>query len=240
MGLYGDEYFLEEYSGNAKDNESFSKACEEMDKMFATKVEILKKLAAHLEKCADVDARTVSELAGKLDSLYKDAESTIRECNKLKRDSRSEKIDRNFHRIAGKLKVKYSSATIEDRKKYDDIFCKYLNEIFDIIDIFEGEGYNISRIKSTSGDSRLDYTYSNGSDWEIKMEKNCKIFVAIDSTLGQKYEDHCSEFYNDEFYSFFRETRRDLRNAIRKVDGDKDNRVLYKLVQKFFKDKKEK
>lgn len=239
MGLYGEEYFLE-YSGNAKDNESFSKACEDMDKMFAIKVEILKKLAAHLEKCADVDARTVSELAGKLDSLYKDAESTVRECDKLKRDSRSDKVTKEFNRIASKLKVKYSSATIEERKKYDDIFVKYLNEILDIIDIFEGNGYNISRIQSTLNDVRYDYKYSNGSEWQIKMEKNCKIFDAIDSTLGEKYEDHCYEFYNKEFYKFFKETRTNLKTAIRKVDSDKDNRVLYKLVQKLFKDKEDK
>jgi hypothetical protein len=238
MGLYGDEYFVE-YAGNQKDNESFSKSCEDLSKMFANKIEVLKKISEHLEKCVDIDARTTSELTQHIEDLFKDAETVIKECNRLERDSRSDKVTKDFNRIASKLKVKYSSATIEERKKYDDILVKYLNEISNIVDKFEVGGYNISRTVFTTQYGSYTYKKDNGSTWMNEFYKKYKIFCAIDNGLGEKYMDHVAAFYNKEFGKRCRELRRDLKFAIRKIDGEKDNRILYKLVQKIFKDKEE-
>lgn len=207
---------LLEYSGNPEKNEEFKQTLQDLDRVLVTYIDIFKEYDKYLRKatdllkaCKDVDtARTA----------FTDCNKESRATDKLIDDMiKKSGIEKNpfkrFDQQIKKFNNKYSTIGMEEKKKFDKKLGSYYDQVEEII-----------------------IPWSTGGDMKAFNEMNDALlhFYDIMPELQDKIVNLMSSWYHDMF-AVYRTIAGECIYLRKHLGIEKENGIIYKMVQKIFK-----
>lgn len=210
MSVYGTNISLLEYKGNDIDNQDYREVLEDLDELFKFYIEIQKLIAEHVKKCANIKVKDEKSFKKALNDLYNDADDTNAEFSKRYKDMDEAPTFKRFNQLSKKFSVKYSNITMEDKKKYTEIFMNHYKDLVKIADQFD-------------------------SKWVNDLNDSLSDLRKIDREYTGKYVQHVQAWYNA-FYSEFSRVANNMRFFIYKLDTKRENTLRYQLIQRIIKD----
>ena len=212
MGIYGTD-ILHEYSGKEIDNKNFAKCMEELDKIAKYYVDLDKMIADHINFCVNELKKCKKEADVKkaLNNAYNDADATNKKINDTFNKFSERPTFSRFKSLIRKFSVKYSDVTMEEKKKWHEVFKKYHLDMIDIVEPFDEKwikfiNNEIDRCK------KLDY------------QETLKMVAQIQA-------------WYDTQYNYFRYTHGNILYVLYKLDTGFEDTIRYKMIQKIFKSK---
>ena len=210
MSVYKPDTTLLEYKGNEEDNEEYREVLKELDELFEFYVDIQKLIGEHIIKCANIKVKDEKSFKKALNDLYNDADDVNAEFSKRYKNMEEAPKFRRFNALSKKFSVKYSSITMEDKKKYAEIYVAHFKDLVKLGDQFDDKW--IDDFNSKLGDlKRIDRDYTS------------------------KYISHTQAWYNA-FYQQYYRVAQNIRYFIYKLDTKRENTLRYQLIQKIIKD----
>lgn len=212
---YQDYNMLLEYSGKPEDNNRFSETMQNLEKIFKYYLATDTIMADTVKFFTDLNKyksiKTCDDFQKFLNTCYKKADESNAKLSKEYKDLDFDIVAtyRNFKKLIKKFSVKYSTVTLEDKKKYSDIFEKYY---FDIIET---------------------YSYF-GSDWINKLNTQLRKLAEIDTDK----EVRLVALINVWLKGIYDSTAIDLNNiryVVTWLEPEIEHTLTFKLVQRFLK-----
>lgn len=212
MGIYGTD-ILNEYSGKEIDNKRFANCMEELGKIGKYYVQVDQLIAEHinfivnsLKKC-----KKSGDVTKALNDCYNKADETNKKINDFYNNFQEMPTFRRFQSLVKKFSVKYSDVTMEEKKKWYNIFVEYHKDMVAAVEPFDAKWINMVNTEINKC-KKLDY------------ETTLKIVKLIQA-------------WYDAQYKYFNYTHNNIVYVIRKLDIGFEDSFKYKMIQKIFKSK---
>ena len=213
MGVYSKQ-IIQEYSGNDYDNKSFANCMKEIDDIAKYYVEFNKVVMANvdflvnsLKKCKKAD-----DVRKALNNSYNNSDKTNKQLEEMWNKFDERPTFKRFKSLVKKFSVKYSDITMEEKKKWAEVFKRYHLDIIDM-----GKPYD--------------------TKWVNMVNKEIDRCKELDYQETMKFVQLIQVWY-DCMYNYFYYTHNNIIFVIYKLDTGFEDTLRYKLVQKIFKSDK--
>ena len=213
MSIYGNQ-ILQEYSGNEYDNKNFANCMKELDDIAKYYVELDKVVMANVDFIVDAlkKCKKADDVKKALNNAYNNSDKTNKDLNTMWNKFNERPTFKRFKSLTKKFSVKYSDVTMEEKKKWAEVFKKYHLDIVDM-----GKAYDNKWIDMVNNEidrcKKLDYQETMKAVQLIQAWYDC-------------------------LYNYFYYTHNNILYVIYKLDTGFEDTLRYKLVQKIFKSDK--
>lgn len=210
MGIYSD-MILQEYSGNEYDNKNFASCMQELSKIGAYYVEIDKMIAAHVDFVLNEMKKCKKEADFKkmINICYNHADDTNKNLNDTYKKFSERPTFNRFKSLVKKFSVKYSNVTMEEKKKWAEVFTQYHKDMIDIVTPYDKK-------------------------WVDKLFEEVDRCKKLDYENTGKIVDHIAAWYNC-LYDYYGYTHNNILYVLYKLDIGFEDTFRYKMIQKIFK-----
>jgi len=212
MSIYGYN-IINEYSGNDTDNKNFARCMEELGKIGKYYVEIDQSIADHIDFIIDKmkKCKKTEDVKKLLNDSYNHGDETCKKLNDIYKNFAERPTFSRFRSLVKKFSVKYSDVTMEEKKKWTEVFVGYHKDMINIVQAYD------------------EKWFKDVNDELTRLKK-------LDYETTVKLTAHIQGFYNG-LYDYFRYTHNNIIYVIRQLDTGFEDSFKYKMIQKIFKSK---